>query len=161
MGTGCHKKPFSTLCTESLRQVICGSNLAYLQCGPHPCTPPAAIRDWNSFHHDWNLLEFFPILSNSFHPLPAANTTGCHEKPFSTRSYYRFFRSFSLHRVHNLHGVLVWHICSVDLIRVLRLQQFVIGILSTTIGILSNSFHPLYGVLQSAWSVQSAWNIQL
>jgi len=127
-------------CVSFSGLVICGSNLAYLQCGPHPCTPPAAIRDWNSFHHDWNLLEFFPILSNSFHPLPAANTTGCHEKPFSTRSYYRFFRSFSLHGVHNLHGVLIWHICSVDLIRVLRLQQFVIGILSTTIGIYWNSF---------------------
>jgi len=79
--TGCHKKPFSTLCTESLRQVICGSNLAYLQCGPHPCTPPAAIRDWNSFHHDWNLLEFFPILS-----------THCME-------------CYNLHGVYNLHGM--------------------------------------------------------
>merc|ERR1712193_388097 len=73
-------------------------------------------------------LELIGILSNSFHPLPTPNTTGCHKKPFSTRSYYRFFRSFSLHGVHNLHGVLIWHICSVDLIRVLRLQQFVIGI---------------------------------
>merc|ERR1712188_285941 len=81
MGTGCHKKPFSILCTESLRQVICGSNLAYLQCGPHPCTPPAAIRDWNSFHHDWNLLEFFPILS-----------THCME-------------CYNLHGVYNLHGI--------------------------------------------------------
>merc|ERR1712182_190824 len=35
--------------------------MGYLQCGPHPCTPLAAIRDWNSFH-----------------PLPTANTTGCH-----------------------------------------------------------------------------------
>ena len=43
--------------------------LAYLQCGPHPCTPPAAIRDWNSFHHDWNWLEFFPILSTHCLPL--------------------------------------------------------------------------------------------
>merc|ERR1711959_396017 len=56
-------------------------NLAYLQCGPHPCTPPAAIRDWNSFHHDWNLLEFFPILS-----------THCME-------------CYNLHGVHNLHGM--------------------------------------------------------
>merc|ERR1712182_100509 len=63
-----------------------------------------------------------------------------HEKPFSTRSYYRFFRSFSLHGVHNLYAVVIWHICSVDLIRVLRLQQFVIGILSTTIGLDWNSF---------------------
>ena len=63
------------------RQVICGSNLAYLQCGPHPGTPPAAIRDWNSFHHDWNLLEFFPILS-----------THCME-------------CYNLHGVYNLHGM--------------------------------------------------------
>merc|ERR1711904_334881 len=90
--TGCHKKPFPHdltidffvhfFCIEYTICMECyGSNLAYLQCGPHPCTPPAAIRDWNSFHHDWNLLEFFPILS-----------THCME-------------CYNLHCVHNLHGM--------------------------------------------------------
>ena len=105
------------------RQVICGSNLAYLQCGPHPCTPPAAIRDWNSFHHDWNWLEFFPILSTHCLPLIPQDV-------IRSRFPHDLTIDFFVHFL-----CMEYTIC---------MERY-----------------SLYGVLQSAWSVQSAWNVQL